>query len=563
MISVSDKKWLETIVNKRKVQKISQDLGFSNFISTLIVSRKFDQSEIYSISNNIHYHNLFKDNKDFEKSVDVITESIKKKETICIFGDYDVDGSCSTALLARFFSYIGQPYFYFIPDREKDGYGPNVEIFKRIIKKKAKLIILVDCGSGANNEIKYLNDKNIRSIIIDHHEINKPFPKATVIINTKKDNGYIEYDYFCATTLTYFFLIKLIKKLKSNFKLPNYLIYVLLASICDVMPLRKYNRFIAQEVLSNLNIENNKFISEIFNLTNKKNILNVNDLGFLIGPILNSGGRLGNSLYATDLLTTDNDLIIKKKSADLIKLNNKRKIIEELILKEIDFKKLKKNNRDIIIYVNKSINEGLIGIISSRLKDLLGKPSITITTSGKYLKGSARSTPGYNIGKLMKRLLDNKIIEKGGGHYMAAGFVLKKEKLSSFLDFVSEDFKIKNKVSINNFYDAEVSPKVVNNNFYNELNKLAPFGLQNPNPMFLIKDLKIFKNIILKDKHISSIFKSKTGFVIRSIAFNSVDTAIGDYLLNYKKDLNVIGQINQNIWNNKKTLQLVIKDLVI
>ena len=286
---------------------------------------------------------------------------------------------------------------------------------------------MVDCGSTSNEAINFLNDAKIKSLIIDHHEINKPFPKANSIINPKKNNGYIKYDYLCATTLVYFFLDLLIKKIKCKIKISDYLIYVLLATVCDVMPLRKLNRLIALDALENFDITKNKAFNTLFTLNNKKNKINIDDLGYLIGPIINAGGRLGKSSYATELLSSNNYETINDLSINLIKLNNKRKEIETLILNDIDFEKIEKKNKDIIIHYDPNINEGLIGIIASRLKDYFNKPTIVITNSNELLKGSARSVYKYNIGSAIKNSLDKDLIISGGGHNMAAGFTLKKK----------------------------------------------------------------------------------------------------------------------------------------
>jgi len=330
------------------------------------------------------------------------------------------------------------------------------------------------------------------------------------------------------------------------------------------MPLRKLNRLIALNALKNFDITKNLPLNTLFELNNKKNKININDLGYLIGPILNAGGRLGKSEYATELLSSNNDLVIKDRSNHLISLNNKRKKIETLILGEIDFQKIEKENKNVIIYYNPNINEGLIGIIAARLKDYFNKPSIVITASNNLLKGSARSIYNYNIGHVIKNSLDKKIIIGGGGHNMAAGFTLNKENLKSFEKYVLEDFIISNTINNNTFlYESEVSSSVFNHDFYDNIKKLEPFGTGNTVPTFLLRDLKIIKPIVLNNKHISMILKSKTGFSIKSISFNSINIKIGEYLMGYKNSINVIGQINENIWNNKKILQLTIRDLIL
>jgi len=564
MISVSGKQWEQKKICQNSVEKLKQDYNFSDIISRLVISRKFDLTELNTIDNDLELNNVFLKNDDFKKSIELVATSVKNKENICILGDYDVDGSAATSLFVRFLESIRHPFFYYIPDREKDGYGASKKLFKKLILKKPKLIIMVDCGSTSNDAVAFLNDNKIKSLIIDHHEINQPFPEANAIINPKKDNGYIEYDYLCATTLVYFFLDLLSQIIKSKIKISDYLIYVLLATVCDVMPIRKLNRLIALTTIKNFDINKNIAFNELFTLNEKKNKLNINDLGYLIGPILNAGGRLGKSSYATELLSSDNLDVVNMKSNELIKLNNKRKKIETLILEDIDFQFIENENKDVIIYYNPNINEGLIGIIAARLKDYFNKPSIVITNSNDLLKGSARSVYNYNIGRAIKNSLDNNIIIGGGGHNMAAGFTLKKNKLKNFENFILKDFLNTGMSTDYIFsYDAEVSSLAFNVDFYNDIKSLEPFGNGNPLPTFLFKDLKVIKATILTGKHISIIFKSKVGFSIKSISFNSVNSKVGEYLLNYKKSLNVLGQINENIWNNKKTLQLTIRDIIL
>jgi single-stranded-DNA-specific exonuclease len=564
MISVSGREWQESKFNKNLAEKTQQDYNFSKILSQLIVSRNFTKNEIHLIENNLHLSNVFQNNRDFIKSVILLENVIKNKEKICILGDYDVDGSASTSLFVKFFESINHPYFYYIPDREKDGYGASKKLFEKLIKKKPKLIIMVDCGSTSVEAIDYLNEKKVKSLVIDHHEMTKPFPKANIIINPKKDNGYIKYDYLCATTLTYFFLDMLVKKIQSKLNLRKYLIYVLLATVCDVMPLRKLNRLIAKNVFKEFDLNENYAFNEIYKLSNKKNKINIDDLGYLVGPILNSGGRLGKSNYATKLLSSENHQLINQKALDLITLNNKRKKIESISLENIDFDKIESENKDIIFHYDPNINEGLLGIIAARLKDYFNKPTIIITNSNELLKSSARSTHNYNIGRAIRNSLTKNLILNGGGHSMAAGFTLKKENLLDFREFIFNDF-LKKRTSTNSLfvYDAQISSSAFNKVFFNDINQISPFGNGNPLPIFLFKDLKVIKSTILKKKYISCILKPKTGSSINSIFFNSIDSKIGVNLLNYKKYFSVIGQINENFWNNKKTLQLIIKDLIL
>jgi single-stranded-DNA-specific exonuclease len=562
MISVSGKTWTQQKVNKNLVEKVKQENGFSDILSQLIISRKYDLSEIYGIKNKQKITNLFKNDYDYQKASALLFETIRNNENICILGDYDVDGVCATSILIRYFNHINQKHFFYIPDRVNDGYGPSKKLFEKLLLKQPKLIIMVDCGSTANEAIDYLNQNNIKSIIIDHHEINRPYPTSNVIINPKKNSSNLEKSFLCATSLTYFFVDFLIKKSKSNFKLSNLLIYVLLATVCDVMPLRKINKIIAQNTIDDFNLKDNIPLKYIFDQFNLKKKISIDDLGFLIGPIINSGGRLNCPRYAVDLLSTDNKNIIKNRADKLIILNNKRKQIEQTILSKIDFEKIKKENKNIIIYYQNNLNEGLIGIIAARLKDYFNKPTIVITKSNNILKASARSTPSFNIGILIKLLIDKNIIDKGGGHNMAAGFSMKKNKLK-ILDYFIQNEYLKKSLHLNetNKYDIELSASALNIRFLKDIDKLGPFGNFNFSPIFLIKNVKIIKSQIVKNKHISAIIKPKIGSSIKAICFNCINTNIGEHLLNNKNNINIIGQIYENFWNNKKSISLNIIDL--
>ena len=564
MISISSKNWIEKKVNKNLIDKIKQDFNLNEIISKLIVSRNFDIEEITNIYKDLSVTNIFKNTFDFNYSSDLLIDSINKNEKICILGDYDVDGTAATSLLVKYFKHINQSYFYYIPDREKDGYGATKKLFQKLIINRPKLVIMVDCGSTSNKAIDFLNENNIKSIIIDHHEISKPYPKSNSIINPKKNCGYKKYQYLCATALTYFFLEILLKKKKSSFKLSNFLIYVLLATVCDVMPLRKINRIIAKNVINKFNIKDCLSLKILFDQMEINRKITIDDLGYLLGPIINSGGRLGYSNYGTELLTSNDHQVLKKKSIELIKLNNKRKKIEEIILNEINFEKIEKENKNVIIYYKSNLNEGLIGIIAARLKEHFNKPAIVITNSKDILKGSARSIDSYSIGNLIKLLLDNKIIEKGGGHDMAAGFIIKKENIKLLDNLIQKDYlKMNKNFRILDEYDLTISSSLINNKFIDEINKIGPFGNGNRSPLFLIKNLKIIKSKLLKNKHVSSILKSNKGSSIKSICFNCSDTEIAEYLLHYKKQINIIAEINENHWNNKKFAQLNIKDIIL
>jgi single-stranded-DNA-specific exonuclease len=561
MISVSGKNWEENFLNKRIVEKVKLDHDFSDIISKLIISRNFDQLEINTINKKIELTNPFTRKFDFIESNNILNKAIKNNKKIFIIGDYDVDGCVSAALFVNFFKEIKKNVNYYIPNRFKDGYGAGVNLIKKIVKKNPDLIILLDCGSNSYDSIDLLNKKKIKTLIIDHHEINKPYPKSNGLINPKKECDYKEYNYFSAATLSYFFIDFYIKKNKLKIDFTKYLIFVLLSIICDVMPLRKINRIIALKVLDKFHIKKNFLFNKIFDLKKINRPLEINDFGFLIGPLLNSAGRLDNPNKVVDLLTSENPLIIEKIIKDLIKINEKRKKIENDSIKEIDFNKINTSHDNVIVIYDKFFNEGIIGIIASRIKEYFGKPCVVLTKSGKIYKASARSTSNFNIGKYIKHAIDKDIIINGGGHNLAAGFSINLNKIPLFIDFINSMYS-KNKITYDYKYISRLSFSAINSKFYKDIMNLGPFGQNNANPIFLVENTKIIKPKILKDKYISFYIKSNYGKLISGICFDLLESETSKNLLHNKNTMNLIVQIKENLWNNKKNLQLVVLDAI-
>ena len=561
MYSISGKNWEELSLNKRLVEKIKIENNFSELVSKLILERNFSSEEVLSINNDLGITNPFLYENDFLKAAELIEKIISKDEKILVIGDYDVDGCVSTSLFVNFFKNITDKIDFFIPNRFINGYGVNLELIKDLLEKKPKLVIFLDCGSNSQEAIKFLKSKKISSMIIDHHEIYRPYPVSDLIINPKKQCSYEKYDYFSASTLVFFFLDFYKRKKKIEIIDHNDLFYVLLSIISDVMPMRGINRLIAIKVLKNFKIEDNYLVKSIFQIKNIKRPFDINDLGFLISPILNSAGRLGDATKVVNLLTSKNYNLKKKIINDLIFLNEKRKVLEEKILKEIDYKKIQKINDNILIIHLKNLNEGLIGIIASRLKEYFDKPCIILTNSTNILKASARSTENFNLGSHIKTAIEKKIIIKGGGHNLAAGFSINKAKLQElkdYMNFLSKNKKIKK----DKFYLSKISSDAVNSNFYKELQKISPFGMFNEVPFFLLENVLIVKPKLLNKKYVSFFIKSKNGRLIKAISFWPLDSEISKNLLNNKNKLNLIVQINENHWNNKKNLQLIVSDLI-
>ena len=561
MYSVSGKNWKEISINQRIIDQIKSDTKFSDLVSKIIISRKFSNLELLSLNNSIELFNPFNQEKDFHLGHKILKDSLELNEKIIIIGDYDVDGCVSTSLFINFFKMIKKEVEYYIPNRFSDGYGANLKLIKRIVKKKPNLIIMLDCGSNAVDTIRFLNSKKIKSIIIDHHELYKPYPKASCLINPKKKVDYNKYDYFCTSALVYFFINAYFKMNVYKNLFEKNLIFVVLATICDVMPIRDINRIIVIKVFKDLKRYNYSLFQKILEIKKIKRTLNIEDLSFLIGPIINSAGRLGDANKIVKLITTDDDFIKDQILNEIIETNEKRKNIEKNFIKELNLYKIDKNKDKVLILHEYLCNEGIIGIIASRLKEIFNKPSIVLTKLGNIYKASARSTSNFNFGKYIKNAIDKNLILNGGGHNMAAGFTIKKEKITRFKKYINASFK-KVENSFNKEYVSKISLNGINIKFYNDIKILEPFGFGNENPSFLIENVKILKPRIINDRFISFYIKSKNGKLFPSISFNYLETNVARALISYKNNVSLIVQIKENIWNNKKNLQLMVIDII-
>ena len=560
MISVSGKIWEEIYTNKRQVEKIKIEHGLSEIQSKIVLSKNYSREEIHLIKNKLDLSNPFYNNKDFLLGCELLHENIINKKRILVIGDYDVDGCMSAVLLVNFIRKNSGKVDYFIPDRLKDGYGASLNLIIRLIKQfDPGFIIFVDNGSNAHDALKYIKSKKIQSLIIDHHNTSPTYPEADVFINPKKNCEYNNYDYFCATFLTYLFIDLYSKLKKNNPIIQNDLILVLLASVADVMPMKGINKILSKKVLFEFDINRNFLFKNILKFLNIKKKLEIYELGYKIAPLLNAAGRLGNANDIVELFTTTSNDRIKSILQKIYKLNNKRKLIENEILNELKYDNYSKENGIIFIY-KENLHEGLIGIIASRFKEYLNKPCIILTNSNNLIKGSARSTLEFNIGDLIQKSVQLGITLGGGGHNLAAGVCLKKNKLNTFKNFINKNYN-SNSTQSKNLYTSKLSLNAINKEFIKSINLLGPFGNKNSQPVFLINDIRFIKQSLIKNQYISC-FVKKGRKMIKSISFNNLNSKISYEILNSINNFDVLVKIKLNIWNYKSTMVLEIIDLI-
>ena len=558
MISISGKEWKEYKIPKRLIDKYSSDFNISENLSKFYLTRNFNKEDILIKNVNNNNLNIFSDNKDFLLGTKMIIDIIKNKKKTLIFGDYDVDGISSITILSSFFRYIGHPFKYIIPDRFIDGYGPNIRLLKQNLDQEIDNIIFLDCGSNSHDVINYLNTKKIKSIIVDHHIINNlDKPKSDVLINPTKNNQKFIDNNVCAATLTFFFVDLINKKLNSKFELNDYFIFSMISTICDLMPLRGFNRKILTIGFKNLVI-NNKGLKKLIS-NNLKKKLSYKDIGFNIGPLINSSGRVAKANDVVELFLSQNDNKIDVIVEKMKNHNEVRKKIEHENLKLINFKKC--YDKNVVFIYNKKFHVGIIGIIAAKLSKLFNKPCFILTESDGLLKCSIRSGNNIKINQTINKLISSQLIISGGGHDEAGGFTAKKALLSNIEDFLKKEYVNLNTKNYSYFDAYTVFPKK-NSTIVNDLKSLEPFGKKNPEPIFYFRNIKSIKSKIINNRHIENILKNKSGRSIKSISFDCVNSELGKYLLNFKKEFDLIGCIVKNSWNNVNQLELIIIDII-
>ena len=575
--SVSGKKWILKKFDSSEIKKYSEDYSLSEIVSKLISIRKKNIGDI-NLFLNPTIKNLLPNPfvlKDMENAVNRTYEALEKNETIGIFGDYDVDGATSTALLTRYFLSINQKIKTYIPDRKKEGYGPTISGFDNLIKFGAKIIFTVDCGTSSFDPIKNAQTKNVDVIVLDHHQSGINFPNACAIVNPNRFDDTSNLNYLCAAGVCFMFLVAINRKLKDSNWFKKYdipepeiitlLDLVSLGTVCDVVPLIGLNRAIVKQGLKIIKKRLNLGLKILYDICKIEHKPTTHDLGYKLGPRINAGGRVGKSSHGAELLASNDPQRAYQIATDLEKSNKERKTIELMLSQQVNLEAKKFLNDKILVLSGDNWHEGIIGIVAARIKEKYNKPTILISLNENIGKGSARSVFGFDIGSLILKAVQLGIVEKGGGHKMAGGFTINKKNINSFKGFLLSNYEksqLKFSKNADLYLDSVIAPSALNEKFYEELELLSPYGSGNNEPKFAIENLKVISSNIVGEGHIKSIFAGKDGSVIKGIAFNAIDTPLEQFLnKNNKNKINIAGKMVANDWRGNRTIEFIIEDI--
>lgn len=580
-VSVKNKKWTKIPCDHALANSIKQKLEIPYEIAEILSRKKLTPEELQSYLNP-KLKNLLSNTTpllDINKAASIVADAIKSQKKIAVFGDYDVDGATSSALIKRFLQSIGHDAQIYIPDRVFEGYGPNIEALKKLHKDGASVIITVDCGSSSHDTIEKAKKLGLTIIVIDHHMCGGNLPKADAIVNPNREDDQSGYGYLAAVGVSFLFVIELCKKLTAENLLQGYspdllslLDLVALGTVCDVVPLVDANRALVKQGTKVIESRMNTGIKALLDVSRVTTDISTYHLGFALGPRINAGGRVGKSSLGSELLVSNDYAAAMEIALKLDTYNGERKAIEMKVLEEaLEFASAIDTKFPIICVADEGWHQGVIGIVAGRLKDRYNKPAAVISFDKEGIgKASCRSIDGIDFGKAVIEAKKKGILLNGGGHTMAAGFTVHKEKLQELQDFFIDSFQdIYNKLAKKkvHYFDSYISIDSANIEFIKYINKLGPFGNSNSQPRFILKNVSVVHANILKGDHISCIItefgKGSSNTSLRAIAFGAIQNPIGEVLLAKKYNLNLLVTLDINKWQGNENPQIVIHDALI
>ena len=573
--------WKERVSDIEKISIIENENNIPKLLAKILAGRKIISSDVESFLNPEVNKLLINPSKlfDLDRAVDFITKCMSRKEKIGILGDYDVDGATSSSILKLFFDNYNVQTEIYIPDRLKEGYGPNESAIDFFNDKGINTFITVDCGATSIEPLNYASLKGMNCIIIDHHKVDNDLPECYAHINPSREEDCSNLNDLAAVGLTFIFVVGLRRAIREKNIFPEiqepslkqYLDLVALGTVCDVVQLKGLNRAFVKEGIDIISRKPRLGIEGLKSISGSKDI-GVTELGYRIGPRINAAGRTGSSDLGFRLLTSRNEDEVLAISERLNNLNSQRQNIEETVLFEAinnieaNFVDKKLNTiPNSLIVLGENWHLGVLGIVAGRLKDKYYRPSFVISSNkGKYT-GSVRSISGIDVGKLIIKAVNNNLLLSGGGHQMAAGFLLNKDTFDNFKKFCEEEiYSQSNNTILNkiNYYDDIIDSSNVNRDLYNLINVASPYGQGNPEPQFIIKNAKIDYWSVVGKGHLKVKISNSNYGNIDAIAFSSKGTPLGDIIMNHSGSLlHFAGVIKKNDWQGNKAVQFHIRDL--
>ena len=515
--------------------------------------------------------------RDMDAAARRLADAIGAHERVTVYGDYDVDGATSAALLIRLLRTLGLEAGYYIPDRLMEGYGPSGEALVRLAGAGTSLIVTVDCGAQAFEALEMASAAGVDVIVVDHHKCASELPRAFALVNPNRLDESADaaaHGHLAAVGVAFLLGAALVRELRARGffdgrpepRLIDLLDLVALGTVADVAQLRGLNRAFVAQGLKVMARGENIGLAALARASRLTRAPLCHDLGFALGPRINAGGRVGKSDLGVRLLTTTDEEEARSLSAELDRLNEERRAIEAMVQEQAERLAQTQANRAVVLVSGEGWHPGVIGIVAGRLKEKLGRPTIVVAADGTGIgKGSGRSIAGVDLGAAVLAAKDSGFLIAGGGHAMAAGLTVAMATADAFHAFLDERLgsqigaaRAERRLAL----DALLSPRGVNPDLVTKLEEAGPYGVGWPAPRIATGPLRVIKADIVGSGHVRLILSGSDGASLKAIAFRQGDTALGQELLASPRDraLWFAGRAKIDEWSGGRSAELHVDD---
>lgn len=578
--SLSGQKWVARLdqAGENKAISIAQTTGLPDIVARVLAGRGVAMGDAVAFLDPT-IKALMPDPSrltDCDRAAERLALAIARRQRVAIFGDYDVDGAASSALMQRFFNHFGLESEIYIPDRIFEGYGPNAPAIAELIERGAGLIVTVDCGSTSHEALGEAAQRGVDVVVIDHHQMAAELPPAHALVNPNREDDLSGLGHLCACGVVFMVLAGTLRLLRqqgvaraSGFDLLSCLDLVALATVCDVVPLKGLNRaFVVKGLLAARGL-GNPGLAALCQRAGVNGPISPYHLGFLIGPRINAGGRIGDAALGSRLLALDDPAEAQAIAERLEELNRERQAIEAAMLEEADAEAATEMQSGegpaVIVTARQGWHPGVVGLLASRLKERYRRPAFAIAFDGNGKgTGSGRSVPGLDIGRLVRKAVESGLLAKGGGHAMAAGLTIEKLRLGDLRSFFEEEaadtvaqLDAAHRLKI----DGALAASGVTLDLADMIERAGPFGAGHSQPVFVVPNHILSDVRVVGQNHVKLTLSGPDGGKLNGIAFRAADTEMGAALLGGRGlAFHFAGSISVDHWQGVRRVQIRVTD---
>ncbi|GAB5467873.1 MAG: single-stranded-DNA-specific exonuclease RecJ [Rhodospirillales bacterium] len=572
--SLTGQAWRQRPFEERTALAMSQRLGLSDLVARLLTQRGIGPDEAEAFLTPRLRDSLPEplDLKDMDRAVARLTRAIQAEEPVAVFGDYDVDGATSAALLQRFFAALGQELRVYIPDRLREGYGPNVPALRQLAAEGRRVVITVDCGTTATEALSEARDLGLDVLVIDHHVAEAALPPALALVNPNRLDDDSGAGTLAAVGVVFLLLVALNRALReaghyggdrAEPRLMQWLDLVALGTVADVAPLSGLNRVLVAQGLKVIQARRNGGLAALLQVAGLEQSVSAGQLSFQLGPRVNAGGRVGQADLGARLLACDDPLQAQGLAQELDRLNRERQEIEAAVLADATASvEQGPAPSGMVVAAGEGWHAGVIGIVAARLRERFGLPALVLALEGDLAKGSARSVPGFDLGGLILKARAEGLLLAGGGHRMAAGLTVARDRLPALTDFLqaaaTADLE---RQGYRPSLEIDAVVAAANLDLVEGTQSLAPFGVGNPQPRFVLPSQRLALVEIMAERHLRLRLQGEGGQDLRAVAFRAMEGPLGEALLAARgRRLHMAGRLERDAWRGGDAVQLLLED---